>query len=321
MRGLAQVRRLSLGLRPIADARLEDLAAATARQLGLRKAVALYESPHAPAPLSVGLVRPIIVLPVGLAASLVPEQLQGLLLHEMAHIVRRDHQVGLLQRVATIVFWWNVLAHRASARVSAICEQICDDISTGSGETDGYAAMLVELAGRVATRQTLPATIGIFEGTASEFGQRIHRLLDPERRIRTRLDGRGKAVAACCFLLLLLPATAPLSTRAAEAEPSPPPAVQPSQPPGPPEIEPAKAAENEDDQPNPARAPPIAWPKVLRGVIKDADGKPIAVRGSGSTWKRFTNTRSAAGTNRSIHKRLSPPPEASTSSTPRSCPG
>ena len=84
MRGLAQVRRLSQGLRPIADARLEDLAATTARQLGLRKAVALYESPQVPAPLSVGLVHPIIVLPVGLAASLEPEQLRGLLLHEMA---------------------------------------------------------------------------------------------------------------------------------------------------------------------------------------------------------------------------------------------
>ncbi len=128
----------------------------------------------------------------------------------------------------------------------------------------------------MATRQTLPATIGIFEGTASEFGQRIHRLLDPHRRIRTRLDGRGKAVAFCCFLLLLLPATAPVATRAAEAEPSPPRVEQHSAPPSTPEIEPAKAAENEGDGPNPAQAPPIAWPKVLLGVIKDADGKPIA---------------------------------------------
>jgi len=275
MLGLLRLRRLLLGLRPVADTRLLELAAATSRQLGLRRAPRLYESQAVLSPLSVGFIYPMIVLPVGIESSFDTNQLRGLFLHEIAHFVRRDHQIGVLQQMTMILFWWNLLTRRASARVSATREQICDDISTGAGSADVYAAMLVELAGRVAYSRDLPAAIGVFDGTAGEFSQRIHRLLDPHRRIITKLDGRSKAAAAICFLLLLLPGASPLEVRAAAVDESPP-AGQSNEAINGPKVEPAKGVEEKDHTPKPSEATPFNWPKVLRGVIKDADGKPIA---------------------------------------------
>jgi hypothetical protein len=283
MQGLLQLRRLSRGLRPLNDDRVTAIAATTARQLRLRKVPTICESNAVLSPLSIGMLRPFVVLPVGIASSFSANQLRGLVLHEFAHIVRRDHLVGALQRLTTILFWWNLPIHRASARVSEIREQICDDVSTGAGSADDYAAMLVELAGRVAYSRPLPATIGLFDGATGVFTQRIRRLLNPHRKIVTNLDGRSKLLAAACSLLLLLPTAVPLDVQGAAVENSPPPVQQvdepnqPNQSPTEPEVNPSKAdAEDRTrDAPKAPEASPIKWPKRLRGVIKDANGQPI----------------------------------------------
>jgi Zn-dependent protease with chaperone function/protocatechuate 3,4-dioxygenase beta subunit len=286
--GLREVRRLRRGLGPVADARLRTMAAAESKKLGLRRVPELYESPTAPSPLVIGIIRPIVVLPVGLGATFNARQLACLFRHELAHVARRDHHVGVLQRVATIVFWWNPLIHRMSERVAALRELICDDVATGADEAvgadgadacagaDGYAAMLVELAGRVANSRVLPATMGVLEGSAGEFSQRIHRLLDADRRIVAKLSGRSKALAAGFCLLLLLPAAAPVEVHAA-ADESPAPAGESRELSSVVADEVAEEVANEsDDAWGRREATPVKWPRVLRGVIRDINGKPIA---------------------------------------------
>ncbi len=56
-------------------------------------------------PIAVGLLRPRVVLPEGLAESISEHSLCDVLVHECAHVVRRDAWVGLLQRLAGALFW------------------------------------------------------------------------------------------------------------------------------------------------------------------------------------------------------------------------
>lgn len=289
--GLIRLRQFSKSLRPLHDEQLRNLGEASARTLHLRTVPQLYESALLLSPLSVGVVRPCVVLPIGAASQFNAMQLRGLLLHEFAHIARRDHFVGVLQRLAAILFWWNVPLHRASTRIAEIREQICDDISTGDGDTHDYAAMLLNVASRVVSSSPLPATIGVFKQTTGEFAQRIHRLLDPRRRIVTNLKGHAKFVAAVCFLMLLAPAVMPLDVRGAvrderlipknpvtatdESAPSPTAApASADEPPG--GVEVKERAELEQGESGRPEGNPIKWPKRLRGVIKDRDGQPIA---------------------------------------------
>jgi bla regulator protein blaR1 len=51
------------------------------------------------------------VLPVAMPCDVDEEQLQAVLLHEMPHFARRDHWVGVAQRMATVLFWWNPLVY------------------------------------------------------------------------------------------------------------------------------------------------------------------------------------------------------------------
>jgi len=274
IRGLLKLRDLHRGVRPVADESLCELAAATARQVGLPKVPKVYESETILSPLSFGLFHPSIVLPQGIVWAFDEDQVRGLFLHEMAHIARRDHWVGALQRLATILFWWNMLTRRACAQISTIREQICDDISTVAGSGDTYAALLVELASRIVYSNALSGTIGMFDGKQSDFSQRIHRLLNPHRLIVTRLGGRAKTAAVICFALLLLPATATWQVRAVAVEQLSP-AEKTDETKKTANVEAAKGTDDKNQSITGLEAPVFVWPKVLRGVIKDADGKPI----------------------------------------------
>jgi Zn-dependent protease with chaperone function len=79
------------------------------------------------APVSAGVLRPMILLPQSVFQSLPAGQLRDVLLHEAAHIRRRDHLFVLLERLAAIAFWPNPLLHRLNFLMDEAREDICDN--------------------------------------------------------------------------------------------------------------------------------------------------------------------------------------------------
>jgi hypothetical protein len=147
LRGLAALVSLRATLVPIREQMLIDAAAQTFRLYGIRRRVELHHTPLALTPFSLGLVRARIVLPQGLADCLNADQLRYVLLHEAAHIRRRDHWVALLQGGCTAMFWWNPLLHRVHVRLARLREQICDDhVIWAGGDGRGFAETLVRVA-------------------------------------------------------------------------------------------------------------------------------------------------------------------------------
>ena len=78
-------------------------------------------------PLAVGLLRPALVLPRKLAKDLGEQQLRAVVLHQTAHVAHGDLWVGLLERLAGLMFWWCPLVHRLNRRLSELREDICDN--------------------------------------------------------------------------------------------------------------------------------------------------------------------------------------------------
>ena len=104
------------------------------RHIGSRRRVRLWESRLAPAPLSFGVLRPMIVLPTALAPELDNAQLRLVLKHEVAHVARRDHAWVLVERLAQAFFWWNVALRRVNRRLAQLREEICDDYASAERE-------------------------------------------------------------------------------------------------------------------------------------------------------------------------------------------
>src|SRR5690606_8018305 len=114
----------------------------------------------------------------GLESRLLPDQLQPVLRHEMAHILRHDSWTGLLQHIVAIVCWWNPLVVMANRQLDDLREQICDDIAVRElTDPSSYAATLIDFAESYSHGTPVPATLGIISSTAGQLEKRIRRIV------------------------------------------------------------------------------------------------------------------------------------------------
>ncbi|WP_141765651.1 M56 family metallopeptidase, partial [Hymenobacter coccineus] len=128
--GLLYVQRLRRHrTRPLPAVWQARLGALVARA-GLRRPVALLESGLVAAPLVVGHLRPLVLLPLGAVAGLPVACVEAILAHELAHVLRRDYLVNLLQTVAETVFFYHPAVWYLGQCLRDERENCCDDLAT-----------------------------------------------------------------------------------------------------------------------------------------------------------------------------------------------
>src|SRR5262249_12366536 len=94
--------------RPVHDPEWIACLKALARQHGLGKQsdIGLYDNPVIDSPLTLGLWRPVILLPVS-RSSWTAEQRDLILAHELAHVRRRDFLTSLVAELAACIYWFH----------------------------------------------------------------------------------------------------------------------------------------------------------------------------------------------------------------------
>jgi len=106
-------------------------------------------------PAVLGFFRPVIALPRAQAASLSDTQCRLVLLHELAHVQRRDDWWILAERILVAVAWVNPAVHWARRELSLSREMACDEwVVRHTGAPVAYARCLTEVAAlRTRTRR------------------------------------------------------------------------------------------------------------------------------------------------------------------------
>jgi len=107
----------------------EDKVAQLSAQLKLKQAIGIAESGIAQVPMVIGHLKPLILIPVGFINALSADEVEAILIHELAHIRRRDYLVNLLQSFMEIVFFFNPAVLWISQLLKAERENCCDDIA------------------------------------------------------------------------------------------------------------------------------------------------------------------------------------------------
>jgi hypothetical protein len=220
-RGLLTLAKLRRSLVPIEDERVMQLFGGVLSELGVPAATPLLRSRLAPAPLTCGLFRPIVVLPTGLVDTWNDEQLRLVLAHEAAHIARHDLYAAAIQWLGGTLFWWNPLLHAVNRRIEQLREHICDDYAVLlSGNGRGLAEVLVAVA-EWAPSQALriSGATPIVDRAYDDLESRIARLIE-DRPISTRLSWPMR-VALVLFAGSLV-TLSHLTTWSAQPEASPP---------------------------------------------------------------------------------------------------
>ncbi len=205
--GWIAVRRLARrGLLPVPP----EWSAALARlraQLGMRRKVGLWISPHVSGPALIGWMRPVILLPLSASSGLTPRQVELILLHELAHVRRWDYAVNLAQRLAETLLFYHPGVWWVSARIREEREHCCDDAVVARASVRDYVLALLALE---ESRRPVPG-LALGAGGASLVA-RVRRLTAPARRADTA--GRAPVAVAAAVALLALAAARPSPARA-----------------------------------------------------------------------------------------------------------
>ncbi|MCA9244580.1 MAG: M48 family metalloprotease [Phycisphaerales bacterium] len=142
------------------SAEVRELVARLARQARVRVPEARI-TPRRTSPFVIGMSRPVLVLTPGVLRH--PEELEAVILHELAHLRRGDMWVRRLQWLAgALLFFWPIVAW-VNRRIDLAREQACDEwaLRHGSLSPAAYARCLLTVArdGANAWRSAIPSAM------------------------------------------------------------------------------------------------------------------------------------------------------------------
>ncbi|HEX6879151.1 MAG TPA: M56 family metallopeptidase, partial [Terriglobales bacterium] len=138
-------------------------------------------------PTAFGFIRPLIVIPGWALRDLSPQELRSVLLHERAHLQRRDAWTNLVQKIARTVFFFHPAVWWVEKRLSIEREMACDDaVLEQTADPHEYARCLVSLAEKSVVRRGLAMAQAAIS-RAHETSLRLAQILDSKAPKATRV--------------------------------------------------------------------------------------------------------------------------------------
>jgi hypothetical protein len=117
-----------------------------AQRMGIQRSVKIWFSDLVDGPLTLGFYKPIILFPLAVVNQLSIEQVEAILLHELAHIRRHDYIINLLISWLGIVFFFNPFVRMMIREIRKEREHCCDDLVLQfKYEPHTYASALLSL--------------------------------------------------------------------------------------------------------------------------------------------------------------------------------
>ena len=209
VRSIVRVSRPALS--PAWDASVQEALKITGDQLRVE-----FRETVAAMPMACGVLRPVVLLPAS-GMEWTPEHRRDVILHELAHVRRRDCLTHLASRIACALHWFNPLAWLAVRQARVEREHACDDAVLAAGALpSSYAQALLDTARR-SPPAWATAAAGLTMARPSHLSTRLLAVLD-ERRRRGRLGRTAFGTASLGTLALLVPVAALAPVR----EPPPP---------------------------------------------------------------------------------------------------
>ena len=171
---------------------------------GVDRTARLLVSREIVSPMAVGFRRPAVVVPETLLNEFTPEELDHVLLHELAHLARYDDWTNLFARLIGALLPIHPVAVWLVKQIEQDREAACDDwVVAMTGEARPYAASLTRLFELCSARRRQLLATGMAD-RASHLGERIEALLRSGRDFAPRVSLVRVALGAAILLGLVL---------------------------------------------------------------------------------------------------------------------
>ena len=201
--GTLRMRRITRDADCLTDYHWSAMTSRLRGQLDLPSHISLYASAEIAMPVTWGVLRPVVVLPAE-SADWSSEWRRIVLLHELAHIKRRDCLTQMIANLACALYWCNPLVWVAARQLRNTREQACDDevLAVGTRASE-YASCLVDVAKSIAAaKYAAPVAVGM---ACSQLTERVTTILNPavnRRKLTRRVVMLITMLVACLIVPL-----------------------------------------------------------------------------------------------------------------------
>jgi bla regulator protein BlaR1 len=162
--------------------------------------VEIRSSPGLLEPGVVGLIRPVLLLPQGIAERLTSSEMAAILAHELCHVRRRDNLLACIHMIVETMFWFHPLVWWIGARLLEERERACDeDVVSRGNRPDVYAEAILNVC-KLYAASPLVCVSGV---TGASLKRRIEAILTNRtgeklnRAKKILLAAAAAAVLAC----------------------------------------------------------------------------------------------------------------------------
>jgi bla regulator protein BlaR1 len=201
--GLTVARRLVKRSGPITDTLHRARICSRALGSGLEVAPDAYESELVCSPVTIGVLRPMILLPAGWR-EWEEEKLEAVIAHEMSHIRRRDGLTQCLALVHRAIFWFSPLSWWLTRHLANLAEQASDEAAlSGGADRYVYAKTLLEF---FAIANAAPGRVwwqGVAMGNAGQAEKRMERILTWRGTVAMNLKKSALIMSGALAVLLV----------------------------------------------------------------------------------------------------------------------
>lgn len=165
---------------------------------GVEISVPLMSVPGLIEPGIFGVLRPVLLLPEGIADRLDQNQLDTILAHECCHIRRKDNLTAAIHMIVQAIFWFHPLTWWIGARLIEEREKACDEEVLGLGYKPSIYAESILAICKLYLESPLACVSGV---TGSDLKRRIEAIM--KNRMALNLSLRKKLVLAAAGIATL----------------------------------------------------------------------------------------------------------------------
>ncbi|MSR57869.1 MAG: hypothetical protein EXS05_09365 [Planctomycetaceae bacterium] len=169
------VRTMLSRLADVTDRHALQSVVANCRQMRLRRQPELRVSNDSGSPCQIGIVRPVIVLPAVVLESCSAEVVDAAVIHELAHVKRRDLLWNWLPALAEVLYFFHPLVWLAKREWRLAQEIAADQLAVGAARVDvaQYAESLLELVAKCRTTRLHAHLVVSVSETYAQLSRRM----------------------------------------------------------------------------------------------------------------------------------------------------
>jgi beta-lactamase regulating signal transducer with metallopeptidase domain len=202
--GLWQLRKLRRSCSIIDVATLDPELRETLEAFQSVRSVALCQSDHVRVPTAIGFLKPVVVIPTWALHELSTTELNSILIHELAHLRRRDDWTNLAQQILKALLFFHPAVWWIQNQLALEREMACDDaVLAETTNPRAYAQCLVSVAEKSFIRRGVALAQAIVN-RMRQTSLRVSRILDANRSGATRVWKPAVYSVAAFFVVCLV---------------------------------------------------------------------------------------------------------------------